>query len=117
MRPDWIDLAGTANTRDVGGLPAAGGLRTQSRRLLRSDSLQELTAADVHRLVTDYGVRSVADLRAGIELTATGPGPLTREQVSALSPLVESSWSGRCTILYDADGEPSELYFWGISGD
>ena len=25
MQPDWIDLDGTANTRDVGGLPTIDG--------------------------------------------------------------------------------------------
>jgi len=79
MTVDWIDLDGTANTRDTGGLPAAGGRRTLSRRLLRSDNLQDLTPADVSRLVCDYGVRRIADLRAAIEVKATGPGPLTED--------------------------------------
>src|ERR1700761_4794281 len=79
MQPDWIDLEGTANTRDLGGLPTADGRRTARRRLLRSDSLQALKPADVRRLVDDYGVRTVIDLRAGIEVEAEGPGPMTRE--------------------------------------
>ncbi len=87
MAPDWIQLDGTANTRDVGGLPVGGGRRTVSRRLLRSDSLQQLSPADVRRLVDDYGVRTVADLRAGIELTATGPGPMTREPLVTVENL------------------------------
>ena len=41
-----------------------------SRRLLRSDNLQDLSAKDVRRLVDDYGVRTVADLRADIEIGA-----------------------------------------------
>jgi protein-tyrosine phosphatase len=87
MRPDWIDLDGTANTRDTGGLPTAGGRRTVSRRLLRSDSLQHLSPADVRRLVAEYGVREVADLRAGIELAAEGPGPMTREPLVTIKHL------------------------------
>ena len=79
MTADWIDLDGTNNTRDVGGLPADGGRRTVSRRLLRSDNLQDLSPADVRRLVTGYGVRTVADLRAVIEVKSTGPGPLDAE--------------------------------------
>jgi protein tyrosine/serine phosphatase len=85
--PNWITLDGTANTRDVGGLPAVDGRRTASRRLLRSDSLQQLSAADARRLVDDYGVRDVADLRAGIEVAATGPGPMTREPLVTVSYL------------------------------
>jgi protein-tyrosine phosphatase len=86
-RPDWIDLEGTENTRDTGGLPTADGRRTVSRRLIRSDSLQELLPADVRRLVDGYGVRTIADLRAGIELTAEGPGPMTREPLVTVSHL------------------------------
>ena len=87
MTPDWIQLDGTANTRDVGGLPADGGRRTVSRRVLRSDSLQQLSPADVRRLVDDYGVRTIADLRAGIEVAATGPGPMTREPLVSVTHL------------------------------
>jgi protein-tyrosine phosphatase len=87
MRPDWIDLDGTANTRDVGGLPTTDGRRTVSRRLLRSDNLQDLSPGDVRRLVGDYGVRTVADLRADIEVQAGGPGPLTREPLVTVAHL------------------------------
>jgi protein-tyrosine phosphatase len=79
MRPDWIDLDGTANTRDIGGLPTTDGYRTVSRRLIRSDNLQDLSQGDVRRLIEDYGVRTVADLRADIEVKIGGPGPMTRE--------------------------------------
>jgi Tyrosine phosphatase family len=87
MQPDWIDLDGTANTRDVGGLPTTDGRRTVSRRLLRSDNLQDLSAEDVRRLVDDYGVRTVADLRSDIEIRAGGPGPMTREPLVAVEQL------------------------------
>jgi protein tyrosine/serine phosphatase len=87
MQPDWIDLDGTANTRDVGGLPTADGGRTVSRRLLRSDNLQDLSPKDVRRLIDDYGVRTVADLRADIEVRAGGPGPMTREPLVAVEQL------------------------------
>ncbi len=87
MQPDWIDLDGTANTRDVGGLPTIDGRRTVSRRLLRSDNLQDLSAKDVRRLVDDYGVRTVADLRADIEVRAGGAGPMTREPLVAVEQL------------------------------
>ena len=87
MQPDWIDLDGTANTRDVGGLPTTDGGRVASRRLLRSDNLQDLSAEDVRRLIDDYGVRTVADLRADIEIRAGGPGPMTREPLVAVEQL------------------------------
>jgi protein-tyrosine phosphatase len=87
MQPDWIDLDGTANTRDVGGLPTTDGRGTISRRLIRSDNLQDLSTGDVRRLIEDYGVRTVADLRAGIEVKAGGPGPMTREPLVAVTYL------------------------------
>ncbi len=87
MQPDWIDLEGTANTRDVGGLPTTDGRRTARRRLLRSDSLQALAPADVRRLVDDLGVRTVIDLRAGLEVEAEGPGPMTREPLVTVEHL------------------------------
>jgi protein tyrosine/serine phosphatase len=87
MQPDWIALDGTANTRDVGGLPTTDGSRIVSRRLLRSDNLQDLSAEDVRRLIDDYGVRTVADLRADIEIRAGGPGPMTREPLVAVEQL------------------------------
>ncbi|MER5944811.1 hypothetical protein ABT127_01970 [Streptomyces sp. NPDC001904] len=47
----------------------------------------------------------------------TGTDVLTREHVEAMEPLVEEGWSGRVAVLHDGAGRPSELYFWGISGD
>ncbi len=77
--PRWIDLDGADNARDVGGLPTSDGHTVQPGRLIRSDSLQELTADDVRHLVDDLGVRAVADLRTGAEVSGEGPGPLTGE--------------------------------------
>jgi len=111
MQPDWIDLDGTANTRDVGGLPTTDGRRTASRRLIRSDNLQDLSPSDVRRLVEDYGVRTVADLRAAIEVQAGGPGPMTREPLVAVVHL--SLFPERSDRAAEAEagagvGEPAE---------
>ncbi len=73
---DWVDLDGTANTRDVGGLPTRDGQRTRPHRLLRSDNLQDLSASDVRRLLGEYRVRAVADLRTDVEVASEGPAPL-----------------------------------------
>ena len=74
----WIDLEGLANMRDLGGLPTVDGGRTLSGRLIRSDNLQDLTDADISRLVGDLGVSDVVDLRSDTELHLEGPGPLRR---------------------------------------
>ncbi|MGO9082787.1 MAG: tyrosine-protein phosphatase [Streptosporangiaceae bacterium] len=74
----WIELEGAVNVRDVGGLPAADGLRTAEGRLLRGDNLQDLSAADISLLVGTLGVSTVVDLRTPFEVQALGPGPLSR---------------------------------------
>jgi protein-tyrosine phosphatase len=72
----WIELDGAVNVRDLGGLPTHGDGRTVTGRLLRGDNLQELSAADVARLVDDIGLTTVVDLRSTAELKAEGPAPL-----------------------------------------
>ncbi len=47
----WIDLDGLVNLRDVGGIPTSDGGKIVPGRLLRSDNLQTLTAADVDQLL------------------------------------------------------------------
>jgi protein-tyrosine phosphatase len=78
----WIELEGAVNVRDLAGLPTEDGREVQPGRLIRSDNLQGLSAADVALLVDTLGVRTVADLRTSIEVSAEGPGPLTtRDEV------------------------------------
>jgi protein tyrosine/serine phosphatase len=75
----WIELDGADNVRDLGGLPTVDGRVVQPRRLIRSDSLQTISPDDVRYLVDDVQVRTVADLRTGVEVDLEGPGPMTRE--------------------------------------
>jgi protein-tyrosine phosphatase len=79
FEPRWIDLEGAANVRDLAGLPLDRGGVIASRRLIRSDNLQGLSARDVRALVDEHEVRAVADLRTDVEFVSEGPGPLTRE--------------------------------------
>jgi protein-tyrosine phosphatase len=72
----WIDLEGAVNVRDVGGLPTQDGGQTVYGRLLRSENLQELSEADVDKLVGEIGVTTVVDLRTPGEVELEGPGPL-----------------------------------------
>jgi protein-tyrosine phosphatase len=72
----WIDLEGAVNVRDLGGLPTVDGGSTLPGRLLRSENLQDLTPADVDRLVKEIGVTTVVDLRTTGELEVEGPAPL-----------------------------------------
>lgn len=72
----WIELENAVNVRDLGGLPAEGGKRIRTGQLVRSDNLQDLSRADVTRLVDEIGVTTVVDLRSTGEVESEGPGPL-----------------------------------------
>jgi protein-tyrosine phosphatase len=72
----WVRLDGTTNMRDLGGLPTHDGGSTLPGRVLRSDNLQTLSAADVRLLVRDVGLREVIDLRTTAEILLEGRGPL-----------------------------------------
>ncbi|MCW2944340.1 MAG: protein tyrosine/serine phosphatase [Actinoallomurus sp.] len=93
----WIELDGAVNVRDVGGLATADGGTTRTGLLLRSDNLQELTPRDVHRLVSDLGVRNVIDLRSDVEVSLEGPGPLTREPTVTIHHFSLFAEGGRYT--------------------
>jgi protein-tyrosine phosphatase len=78
--PDrWIALDGAVNVRDLGGLPVRGGGVTATRRLVRADNLQDLTADDLRVLRDQVGVRDVVDLRTTSERQVEGPAPLDQE--------------------------------------
>lgn len=74
-----LDLDGTVNARDVGGIPLESGGTIASGVLLRSDNLQDLSPRDVSLLVDDLRLRTVVDLRTEYELQSEGPGPLYEE--------------------------------------
>lgn len=76
--PNWIELEGVVNVRDVGGLPTGDGGRIRSGVLIRSANLIDITEADVARLVTELQVRRVVDLRTDVELAKSGPGRLNQ---------------------------------------
>ncbi|WP_131787314.1 tyrosine-protein phosphatase [Protofrankia symbiont of Coriaria ruscifolia] len=77
----WFNLVGADNVRDLGGLPTTNGRLTRSGRLLRSDTVQELTKDDVVALRNDYGLRTVIDLRTGAEIAREGRGLLANEDI------------------------------------
>ena len=72
----WIELENAVNVRDLGGLPTADGKHLRTGQLVRSDNLQDLSSADVTRLVDEVGVTTVVDLRSTGEVRSEGPGPL-----------------------------------------
>jgi protein-tyrosine phosphatase len=98
----WIELEGAANVRDVGGLPTVDGRTTRSGVLLRADNLQDLTPADVQRLVEELRVRTVLDLRSTGELHLTGPGPLRA------APYVDRVVHHHLSLIPEYKGESDE---------
>ncbi len=74
--PNWIELPGVVNMRDLGGLPTQSGSAVQPRRLLRSDNLQDLPPASVRTLLETYQLTDIVDLRTQVEVAREGDGPL-----------------------------------------
>lgn len=89
---------GGANVRDLGGLPLAAGGETRFGRVLRSASVDGLTAAG-WRALADAGVSAVLDLRGEHE---KAPAPLRPPGlVTVTAPLEDvadpffAEWEGR----------------------
>jgi hypothetical protein len=60
---------------------------------------------------------AVLPVTAAEARAAAGTEVLTREHVQAIDGLANRWWVGRCAVLHDEYGNPTELYFWGFSGD
>ncbi len=71
-----IPLEGAVNFRDLGGFTTAEGATVRWRLLFRSDSLHDLTPADVAVLRDELGLVTVVDLRSPEELARTRTYPL-----------------------------------------
>ncbi|HYA69370.1 MAG TPA: tyrosine-protein phosphatase [Acidimicrobiales bacterium] len=91
-----LPLVGAYNFRDLGGYPTADGGTTRWRLLYRSDTLHELTDADL-TLLRNLGLASVVDLRTPREVERVGRGPLGAEPVRYvnLSVLQEEGGEGQ----------------------
>jgi protein tyrosine/serine phosphatase len=101
----WIELDGAVNVRDVGGLPTEDGGTTTPGVLLRSDNLQDLSDKDVRRLLDDYGLTTVLDLRTPTEVRLEGPGPLVAEDLRHVTCNLIPDWD---VTSHDARVVPHE---------
>lgn len=72
----WIDLEGLANARTLGGLPTGDGSFTRPDVLIRSDDPIGCTVDDARRLIEEFGVSLVLDLRSNEERLAGPPSAL-----------------------------------------
>ena len=96
--PQWLELQGAVNVRDIGGLPTVDGRTTRSGVLLRSDNLGDLTPTDVAELVERRGLRTVVDLRSTGEVHLAGPGPLVAAGLT----------HHQLSLIPEWDGEPDQ---------
>jgi hypothetical protein len=71
-----LDWPGFLNARDLGGLPLSPEGETRFRALIRSDLPAQLSRVDL-RILEEYGVRTVIDLRTPRELSESA-NPLRR---------------------------------------
>jgi protein-tyrosine phosphatase len=90
------DLAwdGCVNVRDLGGHPTEDGRETLFGRVVRADLIRRLSD-DGWAALTDYGVRTVVDLRHGEELEADPPRelPVEVEHVPLFPDPASSHWT------------------------
>jgi hypothetical protein len=107
-----VPLTGAFNFRDLGGYPTTGGRRTRWGRLFRSDTLHELTQADVEFL-RSMGLNTVIDLRTARELERTGRGPLAPEPVAFHHLSLITDGGGEAMAAPAEEGDDlAERYLW-----
>ena len=80
IRSRELAWEGCLNVRDLGGLPTEDGGETRYGRVIRADSIRQLTDAGWEE-VAAYGVRTVVDLRGDYELRDDPPGELPLQVV------------------------------------
>ncbi len=110
-----IPLEGAFNFRDLGGYPGTGGGVTQWGTLFRSDTLHELSAADVATLGS-MGLATIIDLRTHRELEQTGRGPLGPESIAFRHlPVITGTEGGGAegeAVAAPAVDDLAERYLW-----
>lgn len=81
------------NVRDLGGLRAGAGRKTQPGRLVRSNNIRRLTE-DGRRALLEHGISRIVDLRFPEEMLEDPPGdaPVEVVHVSVLGPTRTDEW-------------------------
>jgi protein-tyrosine phosphatase len=105
-----LALAGAYNFRDLGRYPTTDGRMTAWGKLFRSDTLQELTGADLD-VLRRIGLAGVIDLRTAAEVERSGRGLLADEPVRYLHASVLQDEGGESQAAPSGD-DPSERYLW-----
>jgi rhodanese-related sulfurtransferase len=107
-----LPLVGACNFRDLGGYPTEDGRVTRWGQLFRSDTLHELTEADLE-VLRKIGLASVIDLRTGAEVERTGRGRLEAEPIGYLHLSVIQQEGGESQgTPAPTDGDLADRYLW-----
>jgi len=111
-RERLLPLVGASNFRDLGGYPTVDGRQTRWGRLFRSDTLHELTEADLE-VLRGVGLASIIDLRTATEVGRTGRGALGGEAIAYLHASVLQEEGGESVATpAPPDDDPAERYLW-----
>jgi protein-tyrosine phosphatase len=106
-----LPLVGAYNFRDLGGYPTADGRRTRWGRVFRSDTLGQLTDADL-TLLRGMGLATVVDLRTAAEVERDGRVGLGDEHLAYVNLSVLPEEGGE-SVAAPAEGtDMSERYLW-----
>lgn len=63
-----VDLIGAKNIRDLGGILNKDGLVISNKKILRGDNISKLTPEDIKKLVEEYKLHTIIDLRTDEEI-------------------------------------------------
>jgi hypothetical protein len=111
-RDRLVPLSGAFNFRDLGGYVGRDGRPTRWGTLFRSDTLHELTEADVV-LLRSLDLATIVDLRTSRELERTGRGPLAPEPMAYRHLSLIRDGEGEAMAAPAPGGEElSERYLW-----
>lgn len=111
-------LEGAPNFRDLGGLPAADGRRIKPGRLLRCGHLGHITQADANRLLNDYHLKTVIDMRTENEISRR-PDTILEGVEYLRCPIFEKKAEGvtRETAVPDSPVESALRMAHNVDGD
>ncbi|GAA3478488.1 hypothetical protein [Streptomyces yanii] len=93
------------------------------RALWRDESTQEEgthSILDISRIIGPCAEPASHTLKPVTEeeaLRLFGTRRPTRSDLPETGTLPCERWHGRAVVLFDAEGAPNEIYFWGVSGD
>ena len=106
-----LPLVGAFNFRDLGGYPTADDRRTRWGRVFRSDTLGELTEADLTLLRT-MGLATVVDLRTSAEVERDGRVGLGDEGLTYVNLSVLPEEGGESLAAPSGEDDMAERYLW-----